>query len=173
TDNRSDISGVTCLDVLVVVRLNLNESSDAFGAASARVKHLVTLRNFTGIDADENEFADKFVRPKLEGERAEFAVVVSRRLEEEGFIVLPHPLCRGNLKGTGQVIHHCIQQVLDALVFESRTTDNRDDGVGDGRPTKTGLDVRGENLGFVEKHQPDLLIDIRESLEERFASLHR
>src|ERR1700730_7037105 len=80
SDDGRDVSRVTGLDIFALDGLDLNQTRNAFAFVRARIVNRVAFRKRSGIDAEENEFADKRIAPKFECERAEIAVIVRRRL---------------------------------------------------------------------------------------------
>src|SRR5438132_9145378 len=78
-DDRRDVARVTSLDVFAFVGLDLNQSRNAFAFVRARIVNRVALTQRAGIDAEENEFADKWIAPKFKREGAEVSVIVRRR----------------------------------------------------------------------------------------------
>ncbi len=117
-DHRGDVAGVTGVDVLVLVRLDLDQAADAFGAAGARVVDRVAFFDDAGIDAEKDQFADIFVRPEFEGEGDELFVVGGDDLDWGLLVVGIHADGRRDVERAGQVVDHGIQQVLDAFVLE-------------------------------------------------------
>ena len=79
-DDGGDVAGVAGVYVFALVSLNLNEAADAFAFVGARVIDRVALAQLAGIDAEEDELADEWIAPQLEGKRAKFGVVVRRSL---------------------------------------------------------------------------------------------
>src|SRR5207249_12203261 len=110
------IARVTGLYVCDFIRLNLNQSRDALSLVRARVVNRVAFAQRAGINTEENQFSYKRIAPKLEGQRAEVAVVISRRINRlAGIGVLTSR--RRNVERAGQIIDHRIDQVLHANVL--------------------------------------------------------
>jgi hypothetical protein len=101
-------------------------------AAGARIVNRVALFDDTGIDAEENQFADELVGPEFEGEGGELLVVGGGHLDLQLLVVGVHADGGGDVERAGEVIDHGVEQILDALVFESGATGDGDQFVGDG-----------------------------------------
>src|SRR5437879_9471478 len=81
-DNRGNVARVTSLDVFALVRLDLDQPRNAFAFVRARIVNRIAFRKCSGINAEENEFADKRIAPKFERELAELAVIVRRSFQD-------------------------------------------------------------------------------------------
>jgi hypothetical protein len=115
---------------LALVGLNLDEAADAFAFVGARVINRVPFAQLAGINAEENELANEWVAPQLEGERAELGIVVSRNLHRLACVgVLT--LGGRNVERAREIIHNRVYKVLYALVFEGRASSDRDKPVRD------------------------------------------
>src|SRR5207237_7119411 len=124
SDNGGDIARVTGLYVCAFIGLNLNQSRDALSLVRARVVNRVAFAQRAGINTEENQFSYKRIAPKLEGQRAEVAVVISRRINRlAGIGVLTSR--RRNVERAGQITDHRIDQVLHANVLYRLATDDR------------------------------------------------
>jgi hypothetical protein len=92
----------------------------------ARIVDDVALFEAAAVNAEEHEFSGIDVRPELEGERAEFAIVVRldrHRVFRAGFDALGGR----NIQGAGQIIHHGVNQRLHALLFEGGPAQDRNE----------------------------------------------
>ena len=147
-DDRRDVAGVTGVDVLALVGLDLDQAADALALVGARIVNRVALCQLAGIDAEEDELADERVAPELEGERAELAVVVRRRFHLLVRVGI-HPDCGRNVERAGKIIDHRVDQILHALVLEGGAADNRDELVRDRLPADARLQhLRRDRLLF-------------------------
>ena len=102
-------------------------------AAGAGIVNRVALPDDAGIDAEEDQFADELVGPELEGEgdRTCSLSVVSTSIccsSLSGSM----PIAGRDVERAGKVVDDGVEQVLDALVLESRTAGDGDQLVGDG-----------------------------------------
>ena len=136
-----DVARPDLLDLLALVRVHLEEAADALALAPGGVEHGVARLHGPGVDADEGELADEGVGHDLEDERAEGRVVVGRPLEQ-----LPRLRVVGHggrdVERRGQVVHHGVEQRLDALVLEGGAADHREEPHAAGREADGGLDLR-------------------------------
>ena len=67
TNDCSDVTRVTSVDVLAFVSLDLNESADALTLAGAGIKNGVPFAQFSGIHTEENQLSYERITPELEG----------------------------------------------------------------------------------------------------------
>ena len=101
-DDGGDVAGVTGIDVLALVGLNLDEAADALALVGARIVNGVALGERAGIDAEEDELADEGIAPELERERAELAVVVGGSFDRRARCRGSWPLAGGMSSGLGR-----------------------------------------------------------------------
>src|SRR3984893_8241878 len=80
SDDGRDVARVTSLDVFALVRLDLNQTRNAFALVGARIVNRVAFGKRAGIDSEENKFADEWIAPKLESKRTKRRVLIRRRL---------------------------------------------------------------------------------------------
>jgi hypothetical protein len=108
--------------------------------ALSGVEHGVARLHRPGVDADEGELADERVGHDLEDERAEGRVVGRRALEEISRLRVVRHRGRDVDRG-GKVVHHGVEQRLDALVLEGGAAHHREEPHADGRETDGRLDL--------------------------------
>ena len=63
SDDRGDVAGITGVDVLALVGLNLDQAADAVAFVGARVLNGVALGDLAGIDAEEDQLPDERITP--------------------------------------------------------------------------------------------------------------
>src|SRR2546425_12720744 len=80
SDDSRDVARVTSLDVFALVRLNLNQTRDAFALVRARIVNRVAFGKGAGINTEEDKLANKRVAPKFESKRTKRRVIICRRL---------------------------------------------------------------------------------------------
>ena len=164
-DDGGDVAGVTGIDVRALVGLNLDQAGDALALVGARIVNGVALAERAGIDAEEDELADEGIAPELEREGAELAVVIGGRIHGRVGIRV-HALGRRDVDRAGEVIDDGIHEVLDALVLESGTADDRHELVRDGLPADACLENFGSDRLFLEEIHADFLIEIGDGGDE-------
>src|SRR4051812_32083439 len=67
-DDGSNVTRIDGVDIFAFVGLDLDQTADSIPLIRARIVDCVALGYFTAVNAEEDEFADEGVRPKLEGE---------------------------------------------------------------------------------------------------------
>src|ERR1700682_6762463 len=75
-----DVARVTSLDVFALVRLDLNQTRNAFALVRARIVNRVAFGKRAGINSEEDKFADEWIAPKFERKRTKRRVAIRRRL---------------------------------------------------------------------------------------------
>src|SRR5947209_12777326 len=81
SNNRGDVARITRFDVFALVGLDLDQTRDAYTFVRARIVNGVAFRKCAGIDAEENEFPDKWIPPKCKSEGAEVPIIVRQRFD--------------------------------------------------------------------------------------------
>ena len=123
-----------------------------------------------GVDAEERELADERVGRDLERQRAErLAVVGSAQDLGTGLrIEADH---RRHVERRGQVVDDRVEHLLDALVAQRRTGQDRDDPGGQGAETKTALDLGDRQLLALEVLVGELVVHLGDGLDHDVAVL--
>ena len=139
------------LDVLAVVRVHLQQATDALLVALGGVQHVRAGVERAGVDAEVGELADVRVGHDLERERRERRLGVCGTLDLLAGLEVD-ALDRGDVERRGQEVDDRVEQRLDALVLERRAArDRRDRAVAMHRLAQRGLDlVDGELLVLEE-----------------------
>ena len=112
--------------LLAVVRVHLQDATDALGLAGRRVQHAIARLDLAGVDADVGELADVRVGHDLEGERGER--LLGRGAARE--LVLGarvDPVHGRHVERARQVVDDRVEQRLDALVLERGAAEHRHD----------------------------------------------
>src|SRR4029077_3796307 len=142
-----------------LVGLNLNQATNALALVRARIVNRVALGKGAGINAEKNQFADKWIAPKFESERAEPPIVVRRRLDLFVCVGL-HANSGRDVERAWQIIDDRINEVLNAFILESRTPNYRDKSVRNRlAPNASFQQFRRNRLLFEEKHA-DFVVEI-------------
>ena len=150
-DNGGDVPGVAGFDIAVLVALDLDQASDAFLLAGPGVDDHVSFGDGAGVDADEDELADKLIAPEFEGESAEWGGIVGGG--EDILVVILGGMTAdcGDFQRAGEVIDDGIDEVLDPFVFEGGSADHGNQGIGDGGATNGFLHLGRSDGGAVLK----------------------
>ena len=124
--DRDDVAGKGFLDVFAGVRMHLQHAADALALFLDGVHQGNAGFQLAGINAAEGQRADERVVHNLEGEQRKRLVV--RREALDLFFGLRVDTADGrNVNRSRQEIHHAVEQRLNALVLESRATENREE----------------------------------------------
>ncbi len=172
-DARSDLAGHDLLPLLAVVRVHLEDASDALGAARDRVEHAVAGLERAGVDAEVRQLPDVRVRHDLECERRE------RRLRVGGPLLVAAALRVGALhrrhvERARQVLDDGVKQKLDALVLEGGAEQDRRDLVGE----RAGADGAADHLGrhrrlVLDVGREHLVVEVRDRVDQLVVILLR
>ena len=117
------------------------------------------LRQRAGVNAEEDQLADKRIAPEFECERTELAVVIRRRFHRLVRVRVHADRWR-NVERARKIIDDCVDQILDALVLEGGTADDRDKLVRDRLPANARLEHFRRDRLFFENRLGDFVIDI-------------
>src|SRR5437868_8164094 len=159
-DDRGDVAGITGLDVFPLVSLNLDQAADALALVCPWIVNRVALGKRTRINPEKDQFPDEWIAPKFESKGTEFSVVIRRRLDSFMGIGF-HANRRRDIERAGQIVDDRIDQVLNALILESRTAHDRDKLVRDRLPADSSLQYFSRDRFLFEEKRADLVIDIR------------
>ncbi len=114
-----DITSKAGLNFLVLIGLNLNQTTHTLFCLRTRIVNHVSLGDGSTVNTEENKFAEIFVSPELEREGTELTIVSRLNLDDLFFALKIKPLSGRNLKWTRKIVNNGIENVLDPLVFES------------------------------------------------------
>ena len=128
-DRGGDVARVDLVDVLAMVRVELDDAPDALLAALARVQDVRAGLEAARVDAEERQLADERVGGDLEREGRERLLVVDRRAAAPRPLAGMHPDDRRDVERRGQVVDDRVEHRLDALVLERRAGEHRHDAV--------------------------------------------
>ncbi|OPZ59119.1 MAG: hypothetical protein BWY87_01157 [Deltaproteobacteria bacterium ADurb.Bin510] len=112
-DHRHDLAGLGGLDALALVGMHPEQARDALVLSGARVVNLLAAAQLAGVDAQIDQ-ALAIVHVNLEG----IGQQTARGVEAIHRAVSP-------IQGRRQVVHHGIQQWLNAAVTQGRTAKYR------------------------------------------------
>ena len=163
-NNRRDVSREAGVDIFAFVRLNLNQTANPLALVRARVVNVVALAQFSGIDAEENQFPNEWVAPQFESEGTELPLVVSRRFHLLVGVRL-HPHRGRNVERTRQIIDHGVDEVLHSLVLERRTSHHRHELIGDRLAADAGLQHLRRNRLLFQDGFGHLVVNIGDCLD--------
>ena len=170
-DHGGDVTGVAGVDVLMLVRLDLNQTADALGAAGAGIVNRVALADDAGINAEENQFANELVGPEFESEGNELFVVRGDDFDVFLVVVGVHADRRRNVERAWEVVDHRIKQILDTFVFKSGATGDRHQQVVDRGAADALLELFESDRLLVEEFFAHGFIDVGDGVDEFVVSL--
>ena len=132
-DRGGDVAGTHFLDLLPLVGVHLQETTDALALVLRRVVDVRAALQHARIDAEEGKLSDERIGRDLERERRERRLVVHGALFEMLVVVREMSLDRLDFDWRREVIDHRIEQRLHALVLERGTAQHRHELHRDGR----------------------------------------
>ena len=145
TDCSSDVACVNHFQILSVVCVHLNNTTDTLGVILCGVVNGGTSRKRTGVHTEEAQLTDERVRSNLKcksGERLRIGRVTNVLFF--GFRV--YTLNRRNIRRSRHVINNRVQKLLNTLVLIGSTAGNRNHRVVDGGLADAGLDLIDREL---------------------------
>ena len=147
-DDRGDVARVTGVDILALVRLNLDEATDALTLAGAGVIDGIAFTNDAGIDAEENEFSDELIGPEFEGQRGELRVVGGGNFDDSLVVFRIHAGSERDVEGGRKVVDDGVEKILNAFVLESGAAGDGDEFVCDSGAADSLLELIAGDLLF-------------------------
>src|ERR1700761_8966646 len=168
---RADVAREDLRDLLTLVGVHLQQTADTLRLARTRVQHRVTGLQLSRVHTDKDQLADEGVGHDLEAQGRK-RLVVGRLANQLLLRILGiDALNRRNIQWARQIIHHRIEQRLNALVLERRPAQHREDVHRDrclaGRP----LQLRDRDRLSFEVLVHHLVVRIRNRLDELVAHL--
>ena len=167
-DDCADCAAVSLFDVFALVGLDDEEARNALRLVAARVVNLHALLNAAAVNADEHEFAGKWVGPKLEREGRGGRIVVRNDFQRRlVFVAFGIRFNRRNVERAGEVVDDGIHEHLHALVLERGTGDDAHEfaghrGLADRRADFVGFKVR---LAF-EEALHDIVVEVSDGFNK-------
>ena len=154
-----------------MVRVHLQDTSEALALTAGAVEHVATLLDRTGVDAEVGQFPYVGIGHNFEdqaGKRGTVACLARNEL----YVLIPQHLtrqCTGNsgaIKGRGQILHHRVKQFLHALILQSGTTEHGDKFTLDRGLTQTALQFFDTQFFTFEVEQGELIISLGNCFDE-------
>ena len=173
SDARGNVPGVYLGNLLALVGVHHQNAPDPLGATAVDVEHARAGLQTPGVDAEVGQLADVRVGHDLEGQRREGLGVVGvardlalALLAADQFVADD----RRHVQRRGQVVEDGVKQRLHALVLERRTTQHGGQMGRERRLADRLLEQLLGNLGLLEDQLDQLVIVVRDFLEQVFAS---
>ncbi len=167
---RGDVARVDRVDILALVRVHLQQAADAIARALDHVVDRRARLQCAGVDPEIGQLAGKRIGHDLECQRGEWLII--GRLPLQFFIGGRIDAGDGrNIQRRGEKIHDGIQQLLDTLVLEGRSANDRRHLHGDGAGPDGPHDLllgQGISVEILFHH---LIVELRHRLEHLVAIL--
>ncbi|GAV32354.1 hypothetical 66.3 kDa protein in hag2 5'region [Coriobacteriaceae bacterium EMTCatB1] len=167
-DGRDDVTRVHGVDVFAMVRVHLEQSTDALLVALRRVEDVRTRDHRPRVHAEVGELADVGVGHDLERESCEGLARVGETHDLLSRLQIV-ALDRGYVQRRGQVVDDGVEQGLDALVLERRPARDRRDGARDGCLPDRGLELVSRDLLVLEELREQLVVLLGRRLDQLMA----
>ncbi len=129
----ADIARQHFLDLFALVGVHLHQTPHAFLAVLGDVEDELARAQLARVHANERELPDKGIGHDLKDQRGERRVVFGRTRFGNVRMANLGALNRLYIHRRRQVIHHGVEQVLNALVLKRGSADHREDLLRDGR----------------------------------------
>src|SRR6266513_856085 len=170
-DGRRDVARAHLFDFLALVRVHLQQPADALLLVLGAVIDVGAGGEHARIDPEERQLPHVRIGHDLEREGGERLLVSGLAQRVRGVVVRQVALDRRNVGGRGQVVHHGVEQRLDALVLEGGAREYRDDFAGDRRLPQHGADLVLGQLVLLEILVQDGVVLLDDRLEQVVARL--
>src|SRR5215218_200347 len=167
-----DIASRDILEVDTFVRVHLEDAADALGLAARDVEDARAGLELAGVNAEVGELADVGVGGDLEGECRERRVVGGVARCRLALVLAANRLDAldgRNVERRREVVDDRVEQRLHALVLEGGAAEDGRELEAEGGFADRRLDARGRNLLILEDHLDDLVIEVRDLLEQVLA----
>ena len=160
-----DVAGIGHLDLFPLVGVHLQQAADAFLDALAGVQHRAARRQLAGIDPYKGEMPHVGVGHQLEGQGRQGRLIRGRALHH--FALGSHRVHRRDIQGRRQVIHHRVQQGLNAFILEGRAAQHRHQGQANGAPAQGPSHHLGVHRLIRQVALHDLFVHLRQGLQQQ------
>ena len=125
--------------------MHQQHAADALLLVARRIDHAGAARQHAGIDTAEGDGADERIVHDLECEQRQRFLVVGPANHFVAVVI--DALDRGHVDRRRQIVHHRVEQRLNALVLESRAAQHRIERAGQHRLADQALECR--LIGFL------------------------
>src|SRR6478609_3244099 len=166
-----DLAGADRRDLLTLVGVHLVDLADPLLLAVDRVDHGRAGLELARVDPDVDQLAQVRVGGDLVGQAGERLVVRREALDLDGLVLDGVTDDRVDVERRRQVLDDRVEQGLHALVLERRAAEHRVELVGEGRATDGRLELLDAELALVEELLHDLVVGVRQRLEQLLAVL--
>ena len=150
--------------------MHLKESPNSLFLALGGVFDRATLFKGSRVDPQVGQFSDVRVRHDFEGQSGKRSRVVHITGQLVVLARLRSHRWR-DVKGRRKKINDGVEHRLDALVFKSRTAENRDNGIRQGPCSQSSFQVSGGDLFIAKVLLHHVVIEVRDHINEVLASL--
>src|SRR6266568_2545946 len=157
-DRGRDVAGEDFLDLLALVGVHLDDTADALLLVRGRVVHVRPGVELARVDAEEREVADERVVHQLERQRRE-RLLVGRAADDLDPLHVD-ALHRRDVERAREVVHHGVEDLLDALVLEGAAADHREELHRDGALAETPLQLFVREGVAVEVLGHELVVEL-------------
>ena len=153
-----DVAGIDGLQILTVIGVHLQQTTHTLTLVLGGIEHRRTCVQRTRVHTEEAQTAHIGVGHDLEGQCGEGLVVgsVTVLLLLGLGVDTPDGL---DIGGSGHIVHHGIQQLLDAFVAVGRTAGDRHHFHSQRGLTDGGTDLGSGDLLTLQIHLHDLIIE--------------
>ena len=167
TNAGSDITCITGIDILSVVRMHLEDTSHSFAVVLCCIEDSCTCIYLTGVNTEVAELTNERVSSDLECESCERLIVRGR-----SFLFLTcfrvYALDVRDIERRRHIVNDSVEELLYALISVRSTANNRNHCICDSTLTDTFLDLINGNFLTAEVFFHDLIILLSNSLEHSF-----
>src|SRR6266568_2227213 len=161
-DRGRDVAGEDFLDLLALVGVHLDDATDALLLVLGRVVDVRPGVELARVDAEEGEVPDERVVHQLERQCRERLLIGGAADDLDALHV--DALHRRDVDRARKVVHHRVEDLLDALVLEGAPADHREEAHRDGALAEALLHLFVGKGVAVEVLRHELVVELGDGL---------
>src|SRR5581483_628706 len=165
-DRRADVAREHFGDFLALVGVHLYQTADTLFAALGDVIDRIARAEPARIHADERELADKGIGHDLEHQRGERLGVAGLAFYDLRCVAHVGALHRRNIQGRRKILHDGVEQILHALVLESRAADHRENLFGDGGLADSRAQLVGGDRLALDEFREQMIVGFGDGFDQ-------
>ena len=165
----ADVTGPDLFDLFTVVGVHADQTPDALVVSSARVDEHLPAADDATVDADVGQAPDVRVGGDLEDEGGGGRIGVGQT-HHRTFGLRVEPAHGLPVERRRQKVEHGVEQQLDALVLERRTSQDGEQCPAQGGLAQRGADLLGRNRLLLQIEVGHVVVDVGQAHDQILAT---